>query len=189
MSDDDPFAEPNDTERTVIRPNPGGRRPGVAAPGKDDATTDSAASGPRPAPREDAPARRDAPASPELGMTGMNKLNASASTLFSLVSRIRNRAQHLDPERCPAHAGDDLARWGIRGPHGNAPIYAMEHLQPCAAPEILDWPAVSAMVTARRLHRLRVRHGRRTAADRSHAWRHGIDCRCGEWRALAEKVR
>ena len=27
MSDDDPFAEPNDTERTVIRPNPGGRRP------------------------------------------------------------------------------------------------------------------------------------------------------------------
>ena len=31
-------------------------------------------------------------------MTGMNKLNASASTLFSLVSRIRNRAQHLDPE-------------------------------------------------------------------------------------------
>ena len=98
MSDDDPFAEPNDTERTVIRPNPGARRPGVAAPGKDDATTDSAASGPRPAPREDAPARRDAPASPELGMTGMNKLNASASTLFSLVSRIRNRAQHLDPE-------------------------------------------------------------------------------------------
>ncbi|MBE3640695.1 hypothetical protein ICN82_21085, partial [Mangrovicoccus sp. HB182678] len=27
MSDDDPFAEPGDTERTVIRPNPGGRRP------------------------------------------------------------------------------------------------------------------------------------------------------------------
>jgi len=23
---DDPFAEPNDTEKTVIRPNPGGRR-------------------------------------------------------------------------------------------------------------------------------------------------------------------
>ncbi|MEO0914142.1 MAG: type IVB secretion system protein IcmH/DotU, partial [Pseudomonadota bacterium] len=31
-------------------------------------------------------------------MTGMNRLNACASTLFSLVSRIRNRAQHLDPE-------------------------------------------------------------------------------------------
>ena len=27
MSNKDPFAEPNDNERTVIRPNPGGRRP------------------------------------------------------------------------------------------------------------------------------------------------------------------
>ena len=26
MTDKDPFAEPDDTERTVIRPNPGGRR-------------------------------------------------------------------------------------------------------------------------------------------------------------------
>ena len=26
MSDKDPFAEPDDTDKTVIRPNPGGRR-------------------------------------------------------------------------------------------------------------------------------------------------------------------
>ena len=32
-------------------------------------------------------------------MTGMNKINAAAATLFSLVSRIRNRAQHMDPEK------------------------------------------------------------------------------------------
>lgn len=95
----------------------------------------------------------------------------------------------IDPERCPAHAGDDLARWGIRGPHGNAPIYALEYVQPCAAPELLDWPAISAMVTARRLERLRARHGRRTVAERSHAWRHGVKCRCGEWLALAGNVR
>jgi type VI secretion system protein ImpK len=31
-------------------------------------------------------------------LTGMNPLNSAASTLFSLVSRIRNRAQHPDPE-------------------------------------------------------------------------------------------
>ena len=32
MSNKDPFAEPDDIERTVIRPNPGGKRPtpGVA---------------------------------------------------------------------------------------------------------------------------------------------------------------
>ena len=35
----------------------------------------------------------------EQGMTGMNKINAAAATLFSLVSRIRNRAQHMDPEK------------------------------------------------------------------------------------------
>ena len=27
MSQEDPFAEPDDGEKTVIRPNPGGRRP------------------------------------------------------------------------------------------------------------------------------------------------------------------
>ena len=35
----------------------------------------------------------------EQGMTGMNRINAAAATLFSLVSRIRNRAQHMDPEK------------------------------------------------------------------------------------------
>jgi len=85
MSEDDPFAEPNDTDRTVIRPNPGGRRPSVAA-----------APPQEPAPRVEAAPRTDA--KPEVGATGMNPLNAAATTLFALVSRIRNRAQHADPE-------------------------------------------------------------------------------------------
>lgn len=32
MSDDDPFADPGDLDKTVIRPTPGGRRPGAPAP-------------------------------------------------------------------------------------------------------------------------------------------------------------
>ena len=32
MSDNDPFAEPDDADRTVIKPNPGGRRPAAVAP-------------------------------------------------------------------------------------------------------------------------------------------------------------
>ena len=32
MTIDDPFAEPGEAERTVIRPNPGGRQPAEAAP-------------------------------------------------------------------------------------------------------------------------------------------------------------
>ena len=109
MSDNDPFAEPDDADRTVIRPNPGGRRDMAPRPA------------PAPGPNfESAPEQPAAPQgggqpmgipasqareasltepSVEQGMTGMNRINAAAATLFSLVSRIRNRAQHMDPEK------------------------------------------------------------------------------------------
>ncbi len=84
--EDDPFAEPDDTDRTVIRPNPGGRRP-------------SASPAPAPAPRAEEPAQRaQTDKDVTAAMTGMNPLNAAATTLFSLISRIRNRAQHPDPD-------------------------------------------------------------------------------------------
>ena len=110
MSDKDPFAEPDDADRTVIRPNPGGRRT-MAQP------TPQPVGQPDPFGMPQAtPAEPQAPASMggiptqsdsaggseagiEQGMTGMNRINAAASTLFSLVSRIRNRAQHMDPEK------------------------------------------------------------------------------------------
>ena len=91
MPDEDPFAEQDDTEKTVIRPNPAGRRAGVAAPAP---RSTAPASEPAAAPA----AKRSVEPSIEAGLTGMNPLNAAAATLFSLVSRIRNRAQHLDPE-------------------------------------------------------------------------------------------
>lgn len=102
MSDEDPFAEPDDTDKTVIRPNPGGRR------------TQPKAAVPSPAPAPSAAASVDAigvpvtatpePAKPAARgtgptLTGMNQLIACASTLFSLISRIRNRAQHMDPDK------------------------------------------------------------------------------------------
>lgn len=108
MSDNDPFAEPDDTDKTVIRPNPGGRRSGggMAAP------TPAAAPDPGGFPEPGAgsagaygvplgatprPTAKSADAS--VSMTGMNQLTACASTLFSLISRIRNRAQHMDPDK------------------------------------------------------------------------------------------
>lgn len=102
MSSKDPFAEPNDGERTVIRPNPGGRRMAPAP-----AAAPSAAPAPRPMPAAPGPgsamgvppsAPRSGDSPIEAGMTGMNPLNAAGSVLFSLVSRVRNRAQHPDPE-------------------------------------------------------------------------------------------
>lgn len=110
MADDDPFAEPEDGERTVIVPNPGGRRAGVAAPAAIPAAAPAAAPVAAPVaaragagePASPAPAPAAPSADPggdarlAAGMTGMNPLNAAAATLFALVSRIRNRAQHPD---------------------------------------------------------------------------------------------
>lgn len=106
--DKDPFAEPDDADRTIIRPNPGGRRSFQPAPTPQPRTRpDPAAAAPQQdpsahmgIPSERAPSEGSAtePAV-EQGMTGMNRINASAATLFSLISRIRNRAQHMDPDK------------------------------------------------------------------------------------------
>lgn len=114
MADNDPFAEPDDTDKTVIKPNPGGRRtstPPVAPPTAAPAPADV----PEPAPAGGADSfgvpttaqsaasasggKRQSGEAEALVLTGMNQLNACAAPLFSLISRIRNRAQHMDPDK------------------------------------------------------------------------------------------
>lgn len=92
--EDDPFAEPDDNERTVIRPNPGGRRKVAETP----AAAPAAAVAPAMADGAPPPADETSEREMASGLTGTNPLNASAATLFSLISRIRNRAQHADPD-------------------------------------------------------------------------------------------
>ena len=119
MSDDDPFAEPDDTDRTVIKPNPGGRRTMATPPPAPHYAQQPAAQPAPQQPQEPAapaqpavdsfgiPAPQGEPAAPaaaqsnepELVLTGMNTLNACAAPLFSLISRIRNRAQHMDADK------------------------------------------------------------------------------------------
>lgn len=116
MSDDDPFAEPGDTDKTVIKPNPGGRR--SAAQSQPAAPAPAA---PASMPQEQAAPQNGGPEAfgvptpqggqrgtvqarksqnePELVLTGMNTLNACAAPLFALVSRIQNQAQHMDAEK------------------------------------------------------------------------------------------
>ncbi|RMF37032.1 MAG: DotU family type IV/VI secretion system protein, partial [Alphaproteobacteria bacterium] len=92
MSRDDPFAEPSDTEKTVIQINPGGRRDAPAAPAQPAAPAAAPQARPQPA----------TPSAPSLDLgrfaTGLNALNAAAAPLFALVGRIRNRAQHPNPD-------------------------------------------------------------------------------------------
>ena len=114
MSDEDPFAEPDDTDRTVIKPNPGGRRTAAQVPPQ---PTQAQPAAPQYAPPDppaapldtfgipaaaslqDATAQRAQQQEVEPVLTGMNRLNACAAPLFSLISRIRNRAQHMDADK------------------------------------------------------------------------------------------
>lgn len=82
---DNPFLEPEDAERTVIRPVPGGRAP---LPDRSDAAP------PRPVPA----ARAAAPAeTAELAATGVNPLVAAAAPLLQLMARLPNTLEHPDP--------------------------------------------------------------------------------------------
>ncbi len=113
MSDNDPFAEPDDTDKTVIRPNPGGRRQPGGTQQQPAASQQPAGYPMETTPQQPAaggaeigvpPAQASQPRTSQGGTgqvatTGMNRLNACASPLFSLISRIRNRAQHMDPDK------------------------------------------------------------------------------------------
>lgn len=111
MNRDDPFAEPFDTDKTVIRPNPAGRRPAAPTPMPPPSASGNSGtqaerqeasqnvSGRSPQPQ--APSTQPSGPSPAIPLNqayaGMNPLNAAASPLFALAARIRNRAQHSNP--------------------------------------------------------------------------------------------
>ncbi|MTH98021.1 type VI secretion system protein TssL, long form [Roseibium sp. RKSG952] len=144
MNRDDPFAEPFDTEKTVIRPNPGGRRSAMppAMPPPPGAQSGHAPGGPVPPqhpgpaaasgnPGPGAPAPAAAPpahirqggAVPlSSANTGMNPLNAAASPLFSLVARIRNRAQHADPAALRESVVAEIRAFGTAAQHAAIPV-------------------------------------------------------------------
>src|ERR1044071_6755050 len=87
---DNPFAEPEDDNRTVIRPNPGRRR----SPSPEPAGKAS----------NDAPPTQAAPGRPPAGPTegveniavGSDALTAAAAPLLQLMARLRNTVNPPD---------------------------------------------------------------------------------------------
>ncbi len=78
---DDPFAEPGDTESTMIRPRPGGQAAGVAAG----------------APR---PATAPRPAAVAVPTVGINPLIAAAAPLLAAAIRVAGgRGKNPDPDQ------------------------------------------------------------------------------------------
>ncbi|MCU7944030.1 MAG: type IVB secretion system protein IcmH/DotU [Candidatus Thiodiazotropha sp. (ex Cardiolucina cf. quadrata)] len=86
MDHDDPFGmKPNDTgDRTVIRPRPGGKGPAAQPPSSSQAP---------PA----APPQRTAAAPRLPTRQGANKLEIAATSLLSLLGRLRETPSHPDP--------------------------------------------------------------------------------------------
>ncbi len=110
MSDDDPFADDGDAEKTVIRPNPGGRRPAPAA--------DAGMAPPAQQPGIQQPAPRAGTARPihaedvaAISEVGINPLVKAATTLLGLAIRLRNRAQHTDVEALRERAIAEVKRF------------------------------------------------------------------------------
>ena len=75
MGDDDPFAGAEDSERTVIRPTPGRRRP--------------PSTGARAAPNKGQVAP-DAEAALSITKSGVNELAAAAAPIINLAAKFKN---------------------------------------------------------------------------------------------------
>ncbi|MBL1437535.1 MAG: type IVB secretion system protein IcmH/DotU [Rhodobacteraceae bacterium] len=119
-NDDDPFAEPNDTEKTIVNLRPGGRAPapqqpayapppqqgfgqpqppqqGFGQPQQGFGQPQQQGFGQQQPVQPQMPQQPPRAAEASFALTGMNTLNAAASQIFALIGRIRNRAQHNDP--------------------------------------------------------------------------------------------
>lgn len=91
MATDNPFAEPDDSDRTIIRPAPGGRRGPVADP---QAVAPSFAD--RAPPPFVSPPQADEPASRRAFAVGLSPLSVAAAPLLLLLARLGNTASAPD---------------------------------------------------------------------------------------------
>jgi len=111
MSEDDPFFGSGDSDRTILRPTPGGRR-GPAAP-----------SAPAPAPPQQPLAQQPpqpygqpaAQVQPVGGLPdlsgGLNPLTNAATTLLALIAQLRDSASHTDPESLFQHVSQEVQQF------------------------------------------------------------------------------
>ena len=111
MSDANPFGGSGDGERTVIRPNPGGRR--VEAP-----AVQGASSGP--------------PAA--IPIEGVNPIVAAASSILGLAVRLRGRASHPDVDALRLRVIEEIKAFDarMRAIDGDQQVVRASHYALCA---------------------------------------------------------
>jgi len=120
MPSDNPFAEPDDSDRTVIRPVPGGRNAGISRqPSAESWSARGTES------RVGAPLPVSGPA--EAVRVGTTPLLVAAAPLLQLLSRLRNTLSQPDPSELRERAVHELRRFEQEARGAGVP---MEQLRP-----------------------------------------------------------
>ena len=119
---DNPFDEPEDQDRTVIRPTPGGRRGVSVSP---QTAAGPVATSPPPRPIQAAPVLSGIGA--EMASLGDNKLLVAAAPLLQLLARLRNTANPPDASDLGARVLAELRKFEQAARDGGVP---MEQLRP-----------------------------------------------------------
>ncbi|MBW4036032.1 MAG: type VI secretion system protein TssL [Proteobacteria bacterium] len=120
---DNPFSEPDDSDRTIIRPSPGGRRPPPAPP----------------PPPTGGGAEPPAPPPPGGGAETLNfgstPLLAAAAPLLQLLARLRNTLQPPDSGDLRERAARALRDFEIAGRQAQVPVDQLRpaHYALCAS--------------------------------------------------------
>lgn len=126
---DNPFSEPDDSDRTVIRPIPGGKRPAAPPPSQPSPFDSPMGSAPPPGPAPagySAAAALPADAPETIGMGGA-PLIAAAGPLLQLLARLRNTLQAPDSGDLRERAVREIRRFEESARARNIP---MEQLRP-----------------------------------------------------------
>ena len=125
---DNPFSEPDDSDRTVIRPIPGGKRPATPPPAQPSPFDSPFGGAPAAAaPGYSAPAAALPADAPETISMGGAPLIAAAGPLLQLLARLRNTLQAPDSGDLRERAVREIRRFEETARARNIP---MEQLRP-----------------------------------------------------------
>jgi type VI secretion system protein ImpK len=108
---DNPFSEPDDSDRTIIRPMPGGKKPVAAGPPPSASPFDAAPAQQQYAPQQYAPAAPGPSDAPDVLAMGGSPLVAAAAPLLQLLARLRNTMSQPDSGDLRERATREIKRF------------------------------------------------------------------------------
>jgi type VI secretion system protein ImpK len=129
---DNPFAEPDDDDRTIVRPSPGGRRAAAPVAAQADDATRIA---PPPRPRKPAPPAPPIEQPVALPKAAAVPLVAAAAPLLQLLARLRNTLTPPDAGDLHGHTVREVRAFEDRAREAGVPAHLLRlaHYALCAS--------------------------------------------------------